>query len=188
MSTIIFFGVFFLVFFIFISSLFGELTSYRLEDGLGKAIQLFNENSLLIDARTTYKSYADIEGIWDFGLFFIVSLFQYIFEPFPWNISTAQDFALASEGALRGYLIYRALLILLRYRDTNRKVLFLIFFLYLTLTAIFAIGTSNWGSAARHHVPSLGLLLLASYGTTKSRNNLRQGSQKFVLKMSPGKS
>ncbi len=177
-----------LVFLMSISSIFGELTTYRIEDGLGKAIQLFHEKSLWADARTSYKSYVTIEGIWELGLFVIFSMFQYIFEPFPWNISSVGDLFLAIEGALRGYLIYKTSLTLLRHRVANRKVLFLIFFLYLTLTAIFAMGTNNWGTAARHHVPSLGLLLLASYGISKSQKNYRQGIQKFVLKIDSEKS
>lgn len=184
---ITFLCTFSLIFFISISSIFGELTTYRLESGIGKAIQLFNEKSLLIDARTRYKSDVTIESIWDLGLFTIISIFQYVFEPFPWKISSVQDFFCAIEGVLRGYLIFKASSIILRHRDTNQKFLFLILFLYFTLTAIFAIGSTNWGTAARHHVPSLGLLLLASYGTTESRKNLRQSAQQFILKKSQRK-
>jgi len=109
-------------------------------------------------------------------------MIQYIFEPFPWHFSAVEDLALAGERVLCGYLIYRALLILLGHRDVNRKVLFIIFFLYLTLTGIFAVGTTNWGTAARHHVLDLGLLLLASCGTDKSRKNKFKSVKKMYLR------
>jgi len=67
-----FFITLFLVCLVSFSPIFGDLTTYRIEDGIGNAIQLFNEKLLLIDARTTYKSHVEIEDIWDLGFLLLL--------------------------------------------------------------------------------------------------------------------
>ena len=46
---------------------------------------------------------------------------------------------------------------------TKRTVLFLFISSYLFLEFVWSVGTTNWGTAARHHVPAMGIMLLMGF-------------------------
>ena len=50
----------------------------------------------------------------------------------------------------------------------NKASILFIFLVYLLLEFLWALGTVNWGTASRHHLPSLGLLVIASAYSFKS--------------------
>jgi hypothetical protein len=77
------------------------------------------------------------------------------------------------ENMLRFWLIWNALKYLVgsylnkpmfvARNDFFERFIFFIFLSYLVMETIWSLGTSNWGTASRHHLPSLGLLLVASF-------------------------
>ena len=159
-------------------SLFTSLTSYgdRLDDGLDVAVRVYQEGTLSDGeyARANYRTDIEIDGLGGLILSLPTFLFQYLFEPMPWKIGSMVDVVALLENMLRFWLIWNALKYLVgsylnkpmfvahNYFGYERCIL-LIFLSYLVMETLWSLGTSNWGTASRHHLPSLGLLLVASF-------------------------
>lgn len=152
-------------------SLFTSSYSYGIGDGmdLTSAIESYQRGGLSIDARTHYKSSVAIDGVTGLLLFVPVSLLQYLFEPMPWRISAVADGAPLLENVLRAWLISKALARLRHLRSARRISVLLVFASYLVLETIWSVGTVNWGTSARHHIPAIGLLVLAAYARMRKR-------------------
>jgi len=159
--------------------LFMSLTSYgdRLDDGLSTAVQVYQEGTLssAYDARANYRTEVVVnDGLGGLILSLPSFLFQYLFEPMPWKISSIVDVVALLENILRFWLIWNALKYLVgsylnkpmfvahNYFGHERCIL-LIFLSYLIMETLWSLGTSNWGTASRHHLPSLGLLLVMGF-------------------------
>ena len=159
--------------------LFTSLTSYgdRLDDGLNVAVQVYQEGTLsdAYDARANYRTEVAVNnGLGGLILSLPSFLFQYLFEPMPWNISSIIDVVALLENMLRFWLIWNALKYLVgTYLNKpmfvahnafgNRRFYLFIFLSYLLIELLWSLGTSNWGTASRHHLPSLGLLLVVGF-------------------------
>ena len=159
--------------------LFISLSSYgdRLDDGLGTAVQLYQEGTLTeaYDARANYRSeVVENDELGGLILSLPYFLFQYLFEPMPWKMSSIVDVVALLENILRFWLIWNAFKYLVgsylnkpmfvahNYFGYKRFILF-IFLSYLLIESLWSLGTSNWGTASRHHLPSLGLLLVMGF-------------------------
>ena len=158
--------------------LFTSLTTYgdRLDEGLAVAVRVYQEGTLSDGeyARANYRTDIEIDGLGGLILSLPSFLFQYLFEPMPWKISSIVDVVALLENMLRFWLIWNALKYLVgsypnkpmfvarNYFGDKRFILF-IFLSYLIIETLWSLGTSNWGTASRHHLPSLGLLLVASF-------------------------
>jgi hypothetical protein len=151
------------------AGLFLRLYNYQMEDGLAGAIESYQRGGLSIGARTHYKTEVDIGGTGGFVGFVLAGLFQYLFEPMPWRPLMLIDIPTVFENFLRAVLIWQALLALLVMPHNRRIPAALIFACYLALELLFSVGTVNWGTAARHHVPSLGLLLVCAFARSRRR-------------------
>ena len=90
-----------------------------------------------------------------------VAVFQYLFEPMPWRELRPHDYFAMTENALRGAMLLLSVYGLVRLRGELWGKLVALLVVYACLESIWAFGTSNWGTALRHHVPSWGLLLVA---------------------------
>jgi len=156
--------------------LFMNLSSYgdRMEDGLSYAVQKYQEGTLSAEQRAGYRTDIEINGLGELIISIPSFLFQYLFEPMPWKIASIVDVVALLENMLRFWLIWNALKYLVgsylnkpmfvahNYFGYERFILFM-FLSYLVIETLWSLGTSNWGTATRHHVPSLGLLLVASF-------------------------
>jgi len=99
----------------------------------------------------------------DFLKYMILSISNYFLQPFPSNQQLFIDFLLFFENLVR---IFLYLIILINIFNIKLKYYSLytsLFLLLLILEIGWALGTNNWGTAVRHHVPSMGLLLLLSF-------------------------
>jgi len=149
----------------------------RLDDGLSLAVQVYQEGTLssASDARANYRTEVVVnDGLGGLILSLPSFLFQYLFEPMPWKISSIVDVVALLENILRFWLIWNALKYLVgsylnkpmfvahNYFGHERCIL-LIFLSYLIMETLWSLGTSNWGTASRHHLPSLGLLLVMGF-------------------------
>jgi hypothetical protein len=143
------------------SSVFLEL-AFNVNTGLGEAIQA-RHDSWQKAARASYSIGLRIHSDIDLLLFIPAALFNYLFQPFPWRATTFLDWALVMENLLRGYLLYRAIANLLYLSGEKKIAIGLVFSAYLAIEIIWALGTINWGTAVRHHIPAFGLLLLCSF-------------------------
>lgn len=138
--------------------------------GLATLVQA-RQDSWQQSARASYSVGIKINSVLDLVLFVPIALFHYLFEPLPWKIVTALDGALFLENLLRAFLIFRIVRGLFTSSIQIRVVL--VFVAYLVIETIWAVGTINWGTAVRHHIPAFGLLLLASFAFSEkdtSRN------------------
>ena len=157
-------------------SLFTSISPYgdRIEDGLSVAVQTYQRGTMELVQRATYRTDIEIDGLGGLILSLPTFLFQYLFEPMPWKIGSMVDVIALLENMLRFWLIWNALKYLVgsylnkpmfvahNYFGYERCILF-IFLSYLIMETLWSLGTSNWGTASRHHLPSLGLLLVASF-------------------------
>ena len=148
--------------------------SHAMEDGLSVAVQTYQEGNMEFVQRATYRTDIEINGLGGLILSIPSFLFQYLFEPMPWKIGSMVDVVALLENMLRFWLIWNALKYLVgsylnkpmfvaRNDFGNERFIFFIFLSYLVMETIWSLGTSNWGTASRHHLPSLGLLLVASF-------------------------
>lgn len=161
----------YLIFFTFIVSIVSfsmmlfEQIAYKLNDGLMIAILNYQDGSLSTEARAHYKNNQinEISNLFSFILFIFTGFIQYLFEPFPWKISSILDLVALLENIFRGWLILNSLFILKFYRKSVFHIEYLILYCYLIIEIIWSFGTVNWGTAMRHHLPSYGILLIASY-------------------------
>ena len=89
--------------------LFTSLTSYgdRLEDGLAVAVQVYQEGTLSdgYESRANYRADVGINGLGGLILSIPSFLFQYLFEPMPWKISSIVDVVVLLENMLRFWLV-----------------------------------------------------------------------------------
>ncbi len=161
------------IFFIIIAvglSFFSQ-NAYQIEDGLISSIESYQQGGLSVEARANYKTEIAISGIIGFISFIPTSIFQYMFEPMPWKLSSVVDIPVFLENILRFWLIYLSI----KHLRMNKiysyhRSLFFIFLSYLLIETIWSVGTINWGTASRHHIPSIGLLLIAAFATRRIRN------------------
>jgi hypothetical protein len=141
--------------------------AYQLDDGFSSSVESYQTGGIAADGRTNYKDDSSITGVLGLILFIPVSFFQYLFEPMPWKISALADVPVFFENILRGWLIWTTIkgfrtMPLNKYRP----VLF-VFIAYFSLEIIWSLGTVNWGTASRHHIPSMGMLLLAAFANRR---------------------
>lgn len=148
-----------------------SLAAYDLTEGFGVAITAFSEGAIETGqaSRAQYKtSLIDLSENNFFGIlgFLIYGFIQYLFEPFPWKIANILDLGLFIENILRASMIFIGLKILFFGTLKNKVPLFLIITSFFILEALWSIGSTNWGTAVRHHVPAMGLLILSGLAFT----------------------
>ena len=138
--------------------------SYDLSEGLYFAIQTYQEGTLANMSRASYEPFlSGSEGTFSLLLFLPINLFQYLFEPMPWRISSIVDIVLTFENLFRGMLIYISIKGLMKTETLTRRPLLFLFLAYLVIEIFWSFGTTNWGTAARHHVPGMGLILITGF-------------------------
>jgi hypothetical protein len=135
--------------------------SYNISNGLVDSVQTYQAAGTDIFGRSDYKK--DIEFATGFSAYFsiVVGIFQYFFEPLPHKISAFVDIILFFENSVRFLVIIGALIELHKSENNSQRTFFVFLFtIYFLQEAIWSLGTSNWGTASRHHVPAMGLLLI----------------------------
>ena len=114
-------------------------------------------------ARANYIFQPEINNFLDLVQFYPKSLLQYLFEPMPWRVSKYLDVVLLCENIIRGFLILMAFNILIFQKGWKRSSWLFVFLTYFFIESLWAMGTVNWGTAARNHIPSIGLLLIIAF-------------------------
>ena len=137
--------------------------SYSVEGGLYAKIESFQQVLVSLEARSNYKSSVAVHSGADLLFFVPVGLFKYFFEPMPWRISNLFDVAVLLENILRAWLLWKAWIWLCSASVQGKRPVLCILISYLLLEVMWSLGTVNWGNAVRHHIPSLGLLLIVSF-------------------------
>ena len=158
-----------------ISSLFKNI--YQLE--IAEQVVKYQMGLINVEnARAIYRTSIELDNFSSFLLFIPVSLFQYLLEPLPQRVSSIMDITLFFENLIRIFLIYNAAISFKKMK--NAQFGKFIFLYYLMIELIWSLGVNNWGTASRHHIPSLGLLALCAFMYhSKSGNSLVNYENKY---------
>ncbi|MBU2482982.1 MAG: hypothetical protein KJ760_18020, partial [Proteobacteria bacterium] len=88
--------------------------------------------------------------------------FYYFAAPLPWKVSRLIDVYATTENLWRILLIILSLKSISRYHEKKYLLNFL-FFSYLLISVVWAMGTVNFGTAMRHHLIGYWLLVLLGF-------------------------
>ena len=152
-------------------SLFNDLYRYSVDQGLSAAVQTYQQGGLNSGARTDYRDTISIDGVGGLLWFIPVATFQYLFEPMPWRLGAPVDAVFLIENCLRAALLWTAVSGFRRMDRETRPLALLLFASYVVLETAWSLGTVNWGTAARHHIPSLGLLLAVAFANGRPKRS-----------------
>jgi hypothetical protein len=155
--------------------------AYNIDKGILDTVRSFNESAATANARADYRAPVYFSGILDFILFVPSAFFQYMMEPLPSRIGSIPDAALFLENLVRAALFLVAAIGIFRKNTQPRVVPVFLFVAYVFLSLVWSIGSINWGTASRHHVPGLGLLLIAAFFASPS-------SERGRIENGPGQS
>jgi hypothetical protein len=85
---------------------------------------------------------------------------EYMFAPFPWQVENAKDVWALLESMLRFVLLFFAVYTWRRSSGEVRSCYGFLLIVVLGLELGWALGTANWGTAARHHVVGHSVIVL----------------------------
>lgn len=134
-------------------------SKYSFRGGPAAAMERHLRMGMVQPSRTLYVSDPTVANSVDLVLSVPVALWRYLFEPMPWKMSRWFDLGFLVENLLRLALIVAAVTAIVRSRDHLPWNWIMLLAWYLAMETVWAVGTFNWGTAARHHIPSIGLLL-----------------------------
>lgn len=137
------------------------------QTGVLEALQA-RQDSWQQSERASYSTGIRLSSGADLLLFVPAALLHYLFQPFPWRATTALDWALLLENLLRLVLICKAAAGLYFLPLQHKARLLFVLAAYLVIETVWAVGTINWGTAVRHHIPAFGLLLMGAFAWPKS--------------------
>ena len=125
--------------------------------------------------RATYTLDINFTNTIDLLSSIFFSFVNFFFRPLPQELQSMADWLMFCENTIRVFLIFSILFYLLFTSDLkNKKITFNLMSIYLLLNLIWSIFTINWGTSVRHHLPSLGLLLIIyfNYKNNEKKNNI----------------
>lgn len=148
--------------------------SYGLGGGLVALVQNYQDAVTSMGARSNYLTGIQVGDLGSLILYTPYFLFQYLFEPMPWKMTSLKDVIPLLENILRAWLIWNALKYFRAISRANPrfienkpfgdwKLILFIFLSFLVMEGIWSLGTVNWGTSIRHHLPALGLLLVVGF-------------------------
>jgi hypothetical protein len=138
-----------------------SLISYDLSAGVLEAMTRYQEGSLASVNRADYRNNISGDTIGQALIGIPIGFFQYLFEPIPGRSFAIVDLALMAENGLRLLLILTAIRNIFAADEMHKRLLVLfVFGAYLGSELVWSLGTINWGTASRHHVASMALLIL----------------------------
>jgi hypothetical protein len=120
----------------------------------------FRQNASTIDGRTTYGIMLDTSSVLGLVKTIPVVIVYYMFAPFPWQVENVVDIHALLESVLRFVLLLFAVFSWRRSSGEVRSYYSFLFIVVLGLELMWALGTINWGTAIRHHVPGYSVIVL----------------------------
>ena len=139
----------------------GAVALTRLFEGTGlDYVEVYRERSTSLDARATYNVTLDTSSLSGFATSVGFIMGYYLFSPFPWQVNTVLDLFAAGESLLRLILILFSIRLWRKSSGFQRKVFGFLLILYFTMTILWAAGTTNYGTAIRHHMVNYWIIAL----------------------------
>jgi hypothetical protein len=131
------------------------------EQGL-KSVEDFRISAVAIaeDNRAFYGVMLDTSSV--LGIVKTISMIfvQFMFAPFPWQVENVKDIYAMLESILRFVLLFFAFSSWRRSSGEVRSCYGFLLISVLSMEFLWALGTINWGTAIRHHVPGYSVLVL----------------------------
>jgi len=84
----------------------------------------------------------------------------YLFAPFPWQISNILDAGGSIESILRMILLIFSVMLWYQAYGVQRRLLMLMLILFFSMSFMWALGTTNYGTAMRHNMLSWWILAI----------------------------
>jgi hypothetical protein len=123
-------------------------------------VTAFRQFAATIHGRTTYGVMLDTSSV--LGLVKTIPLVfvYYMLAPFPWHIGNVKDVYAMLESMLRFLLLFFAIFSWHRSSGEVRSYYGFLLVVVLGVELMWALGTINWGTATRHHVPGYSVVVL----------------------------
>lgn len=151
---------------------FISTNAYSLEGGLLAASERYLEGTTSITSRANYRNDTDSFSTTNPIILLPTLLSQYLLEPLPWKMTSRVDVVIIFENFLRAWLIWTAVSNLPKIASYKKTVVIFLIVSYFITELIWSLGTSNWGTAMRHHLPGTGLLLISAFAFSSNRKYL----------------
>jgi len=122
--------------------------------------EYYRQTATDIHGRTTYGIMLDTSSV--FGLVKTIPMIfvQYMLSPFPWKVENMADICVMLESMLRVVLLFFALLSWRWFSGEAQSYYRFLLIAVLGMEFMWAMGTINWGSGIRHHVPGYSVIVL----------------------------
>ena len=160
-----------------------SIFSYLLNQNWLDLVSTFRANSINLYGRTTYGISLDPTSSYMLVYSGLKLYVYFLFAPFPWDIGSLKDLYAGMESIMRMILIYFSVKQWCNACGIQRRLLGLMLILYFSMTFMWALGTTNYGTAMRHHMLSWWIIvivglppLMARLGIILSGLGLRKDS------------
>ena len=111
-------------------------------------------------SRATYDAPLELSSVSGFLLSFAIIILHYVLEPFPWKIMNIVDLYAFFEVLLRVLLFMFSWWAITQEHGAKKQIMTMLLVLYVVLSIIWALGTTNYGTAIRHHLVGYWVILL----------------------------
>jgi len=111
------------------------------------------------DFRTTYNAPLNTSSLPAMVASLPKNWFYYNVAPFPWQVRTGSDALATAEMLVRVYAFFAIAKLYRSGNERRRLLLRPMITLHIAIMAIFAAGTSNYGTASRHHLATVAFSL-----------------------------
>ena len=130
--------------------------------GLPQAVEIY-QNGLLInsEARANMRTYpVSIFDYPDLSVFVFIAIYDYFTQPIISKIFSFGDLLAFIENILRIVLILLSFIFYFKIKNLNKKYILYLFLTFFFIETVWALGTSNWGTALRHHTTAIPVLVI----------------------------
>ena len=134
--------------------------SYLTNQNWLDVVARFRTNSILDSGRTTYGVYLDLSSTYMMVYSTLKLYVYYLFAPFPWQVDSLTGLYAGTESILRMILIYFSVKQWRKAYGSQRRLLSLMLILYFSVTFMWAMGTTNYGTSIRHHMLSWWIIVI----------------------------
>ena len=123
-------------------------------------VEMFRKQAASIHGRATYGIVLDTSSVLGFVKTISIIFVQYMFTPFPWQVENVKDIYAMLESMLRFVLLFSALSSWRRSSVEVRSYYGFMLVVFIGMELMWALGTINWGTAIRHHLPAYSVIVL----------------------------
>ena len=160
------------IFFVMLVSLMGIIYLTRVQHvdlgvlssvvdlNLQQMTETFQKRTATVTGRTSYSIPLDFSSPYTTAYSYFLLYVHYLFAPFPWQIKNLMDVGSFMESMSRMVLLYFSAMHWYHAYGVQRRLLMLMLILFFSMSFMWALGTSNYGTAMRHNMLSWWILAI----------------------------